>query len=358
MRHLPAMRAVHPEIQVEIAISNAMANLTRREAEIAIRPTPEPPEILVGRRVADIAHAIYGSQAYLSRHEKDLSAHDWIVLDDALASTVIGRWINENLRAPPVSCRVDALPALRDAALAGLGLALLPCYLGDPTPGLRRWRRRRWRSLDRRSGCSPMTISDAPPASARPSTSWRRRSPRNVRCSTENEPSPRRRARGAYCDGSMQLEFGNPKQLRRLHPAEKASPSARRRSGPHIRTSEAPITMARKRPGRITKSSTRAAMSSTWGVRMKTPKGLLAPHPLAISRLRQMAPRSPRHSSSRTVRRRRCAEFQTLPKWYGRLRIVARDDGESTYAVGGHLFSSLQDNLPALYGDAQSASGS
>lgn len=139
MRHLPAMRAVHPEIQFEVAISNAMANLTRREAEIAIRPTPEPPEILVGRRVADIAHAIYGSKAYLSRRqEKELSAHDWIALDDALASTVIGRWIHENLRAARITCRVDALPALRDAALAGLGLALLPCYLGDPAPGLRR----------------------------------------------------------------------------------------------------------------------------------------------------------------------------------------------------------------------------
>src|SRR5690242_9529825 len=38
VRHLPAMRAQHPDIQFEIAISNAMANLTRREAEIAIRP--------------------------------------------------------------------------------------------------------------------------------------------------------------------------------------------------------------------------------------------------------------------------------------------------------------------------------
>ena len=139
MRHLPTMRAVHPEIQFEVAISNAMANLSRREAEIAIRPTREPPEILVGRRAADIAHAIYGSRAYLSRHEdKDLSAHDWIALDDALASTVIGRWIHENLRAAHITCRVDALPALRDAALAGLGLALLPCYLGDPASGLRR----------------------------------------------------------------------------------------------------------------------------------------------------------------------------------------------------------------------------
>jgi DNA-binding transcriptional LysR family regulator len=140
MRHLPAMREVHPEIQFEVAISNAMANLSRREAEIAIRPTPDPPEILVGRRVADIAHAIYGSKAYLSRRqETELSAHDWIAPDDALASTVIGRWIHENLRTAHIACRVDALPALRDAALAGLGLALLPCYLGDPTPGLHRF---------------------------------------------------------------------------------------------------------------------------------------------------------------------------------------------------------------------------
>ncbi|MBV8187482.1 MAG: LysR family transcriptional regulator [Alphaproteobacteria bacterium] len=139
MRHVPTMRAAHPEIQLEVAISNAMANLSRREAEIAIRPAPEPPEILVGRRIADIAHAIYGSRAYLSRHEdKDLSAHDWIALDDALASTVIGRWLGENLGAAQITCRVDALPALRDAALAGLGLALLPCYLGDPAFGLSR----------------------------------------------------------------------------------------------------------------------------------------------------------------------------------------------------------------------------
>ena len=139
MRHLPAMRALHPGIQLEITISNALANLTRREAEIAIRPTIEPPEILVGRRVADIAHAIYGSPAYLSRHaDKDLPAHDWIGLDDALANTVVGRWMHEKMPSARIACSVDALPTLRDAALAGLGLALLPCYVGDLAPGLRR----------------------------------------------------------------------------------------------------------------------------------------------------------------------------------------------------------------------------
>jgi DNA-binding transcriptional LysR family regulator len=139
MRHLTTMRASHPEIRLEIVISNAMANLTRREADVAVRPTPEPSQLLVGRRVADIAHAIYGSYAYLSGHnDKDLSAHDWIGLDDALAGTVIGRWMDENLRAAHTACRVDALPALRDAAEAGLGLAMLPCYVGDLASGLRR----------------------------------------------------------------------------------------------------------------------------------------------------------------------------------------------------------------------------
>ncbi|WP_448956087.1 LysR family transcriptional regulator [Labrys neptuniae] len=139
MRHLPAMRRVHPDIQLEITISNTMANLTRREAEIAIRPTPDPPEILVGRRVAGIAHAVYGSHAYLSgRQDEALAGHDWIGLDDALGHTVIAAWMRQTLRAARLTCRVDALPALRDAALAGLGLALLPCYLGDRTAGLRR----------------------------------------------------------------------------------------------------------------------------------------------------------------------------------------------------------------------------
>jgi DNA-binding transcriptional LysR family regulator len=139
IRHLAAMRAAHPEIRAEVVISNAMANLTRREADIAIRPTPEPPEFLVGRRVAEIAHAIYGSRAYLSRRgDKDLSAHDWIGLDDALASSVIARWMHERLGAARITCRVDALPTLRDAADAGFGLALLPCYVGDLASGLRR----------------------------------------------------------------------------------------------------------------------------------------------------------------------------------------------------------------------------
>ncbi len=137
MPHLLALRTAHPEIQLEVTMSNAMANLTRREADVALRPTPEPPERLVGRRLSDIAHAIYGARDYLAQaRHRDLAAHDWIGLDDALAGTVIGRWMRDNVPGARIACRVDALPALRDAARAGIGLAMLPCYVGDVADGL------------------------------------------------------------------------------------------------------------------------------------------------------------------------------------------------------------------------------
>jgi len=82
---VPALRAAHPQIELEITVANAMANLTRREADIAIRPTAEPPGALVGRRIASIAHAVYGSSDLLSRHVRSgRSKNEWIGLDESL----------------------------------------------------------------------------------------------------------------------------------------------------------------------------------------------------------------------------------------------------------------------------------
>lgn len=139
MPHIGSLRSLQPEILVEVVVSNTMANLTHREADIAVRPTADPPEVLVGRRVAAIAHAVYGSRQYLAgRRGKDRNAHAWIGLDDALAGTVIGRWMSDNVPAAQIACRVDAFPTLRDAVCASMGLAVLPCYVGDATAGLMR----------------------------------------------------------------------------------------------------------------------------------------------------------------------------------------------------------------------------
>ena len=135
--HVPEFRARHPEIVPEFTISNAMANLTRREADIAIRPVPEVPEHLVARRIAGITHALYASPDYLTRNKTaEFSSQEWIELEDTVAPTVIGRWLHQHTRSGKVVLTVDALAALRDAVRAGLGLAMLPCYLGDSDQGL------------------------------------------------------------------------------------------------------------------------------------------------------------------------------------------------------------------------------
>ena len=134
---LAEFRESHPEIQVEVSVSNLMFNLTKRDADVAIRPAKDPPETLIGRRVAKVAFAIYGGRGYLARHKgDDLAGHRWVGPDDSLAGTMVAQWMRAELADSAITLRADLLWALRQAAQAGLGLAALPCYLGDTTPGL------------------------------------------------------------------------------------------------------------------------------------------------------------------------------------------------------------------------------
>ena len=76
---LAGFAAAHPGIRIELAVSNLMASLSKRDADVAIRPARDPPETLVGRRVAKVAFAIYGSPRYLAEHRGGaLAAHRWV----------------------------------------------------------------------------------------------------------------------------------------------------------------------------------------------------------------------------------------------------------------------------------------
>jgi DNA-binding transcriptional LysR family regulator len=142
---LAAFRARHPGITVEVATSNAFANLTRRDADVAVRPTADPPQTLIGRRVSGIAFAVYGAPAFRCESEpgtaegEPLEEHPWIGLDDALAGSSVARWMRATLPRAEIALRCDSFLAARAAAEAGLGLAALPCYLGDLSPALVRF---------------------------------------------------------------------------------------------------------------------------------------------------------------------------------------------------------------------------
>jgi DNA-binding transcriptional LysR family regulator len=137
---LAAFRAAHREITVELVAANAFFTLTRRDADVAIRPSLTVPDQLAGRRIAAIAMAPYAAPAYLAtrREVGSLEAHDWLGFDESLAHLGSAIWMRKHVPPERIAFRSSSLLALRAAARAGLGVAPLPCYLGDADPALSR----------------------------------------------------------------------------------------------------------------------------------------------------------------------------------------------------------------------------
>ena len=134
---LAFLRASHPGIVVDLVTDNAFFSLTRRDADIALRPAATAPEGLVARRLGEVATAVYASPAYLARQAvDDPGALDWLAPDDGLSHLGSARWLAARVPTERIVLRASSLTALRAAARAGLGVAALPCLMADADPGL------------------------------------------------------------------------------------------------------------------------------------------------------------------------------------------------------------------------------
>jgi DNA-binding transcriptional LysR family regulator len=134
-----AFRRSFPEIVLEVVVTNTFLTLTKRDADVAIRPSVAVPETLVGRRVATIATAIYGAgNAGTEAGFGDPGAHAWVGPDDSLAHIAFAKWLRTHVPPDRITYRSNTLLGLLAAVRAGFGLAALPCFLADPEPGLHR----------------------------------------------------------------------------------------------------------------------------------------------------------------------------------------------------------------------------
>ena len=142
--HLAAFRRAHPGIVVELVVDNRVLSLSRREADIALRPTRPKEGDLWGRKLARVAWAVYGAHAFLQASPTpistadDLGAHPLIGWGDSTVGLAAADWLGRMARAEAFVYRTNSLINQMLAARAGIGLALLPCYLGDCEPDLAR----------------------------------------------------------------------------------------------------------------------------------------------------------------------------------------------------------------------------
>ncbi len=133
--HLAPFRTAYPEIALSVRFSDRFYDLTRGEADVAVRPVPRPPEGVVGRRVAGVAWSIYG---LAGMDPEQCSRVPWADYGEELARLEAARWQADQPDGGPVMLSVNSVPAMQ-AVIAEAGCrGLLPCFVGDPDPRLQR----------------------------------------------------------------------------------------------------------------------------------------------------------------------------------------------------------------------------
>ena len=140
---IAAFRRQHPGILVELAVDNRVYDLSRREADVALRATRPAQGDLFGRKLVDIRWALFGSADYLQANPapvtlKTLARHQVIGWAEQSAPTKAAQWIAAHGPQDAIGFRSSGLINQFMAARAGLGLALLPTYLAAADPALKR----------------------------------------------------------------------------------------------------------------------------------------------------------------------------------------------------------------------------
>jgi DNA-binding transcriptional LysR family regulator len=142
-QELARFRFANPNILVELVIANQIFNLAQREADIALRAAHPKDPALWGRKLADTAWTFFASPQYLDeiggklRSASDAARCNLIGAERGLRGIAQADWINA-VAPDRIAYRTNSLLNQMVAAKAGIGLALLPCYLGDPEAGLAR----------------------------------------------------------------------------------------------------------------------------------------------------------------------------------------------------------------------------
>jgi DNA-binding transcriptional LysR family regulator len=130
---LPEFLARHPRLSIQAHLSDDVVDVVGRGLDIALRIGALDPSSLVARRLADDRRVLVASPSYLSRRgvprtPSELARHDCLILNGSAGAHDL--WRLRDSRGRELAVRVTGRfesslgEVLRDAAVAGLGVAL------------------------------------------------------------------------------------------------------------------------------------------------------------------------------------------------------------------------------------------
>lgn len=142
LRALSGFRARHPHVDIDYLATNRNLSLTRGETDVAVRVNKPKEQTLLARRIGDVGWAMYAAESYLRRRGTPtagkLEGHDLLWFGDNMEVLNRNRRFRALTSGGSIVFRANGMMLLTSAAVAGLGVALLPCVIADAEPTLKR----------------------------------------------------------------------------------------------------------------------------------------------------------------------------------------------------------------------------
>jgi DNA-binding transcriptional LysR family regulator len=121
-RFVAALQAEEQNLAVTLLSSNTYLDFSREQASIAVRPSVQLPQNMVGEVATELHFAAYAC---------DLGKRNWLGLSGPLTRSVAAKWLDENVPPDYLSIAADSFLTLQAMAALGHGIAVLPCFVGD-----------------------------------------------------------------------------------------------------------------------------------------------------------------------------------------------------------------------------------
>ncbi len=132
--HLLLLWDRHPGLAVDLIMSTELADLNKREADIAVRLARPKSDGLITRKLPEIAAGLYGSTGYLNGRDPDrldLRQEKLAGLDNQFGDIPESVWINQHELEQSLSVQSSSIYALLEIAKSGAAIAMVPDFLAQ-----------------------------------------------------------------------------------------------------------------------------------------------------------------------------------------------------------------------------------
>jgi DNA-binding transcriptional LysR family regulator len=131
----------HPGLDLVVRAESRVLDLSRREADVALRLSRPKESTLVARRLGTLRFGLYAGRSYLARVTAprslaSLAGHTFIGFDTDLEDVPTFRWLKKQVPGLRLGLRANTTVTQVRACVAGHGIALLPRFVSPSEPGL------------------------------------------------------------------------------------------------------------------------------------------------------------------------------------------------------------------------------